>query len=125
MEPSGDPKSISREITLLQDCSDARQLRILIRTLARKTARRAAAQGWCGFNITLKIKYDDFKTVTRTVTLEHPTASGEVIGAYAVELLKKTAAGVRPVRLAGVGLGALHPIGEALPEQPKLPFKDC
>ena len=125
VEPSGDPKSISREITLLQDCSDARQLRILIRTLARKTARRAAAQGWCGFNITLKIKYDDFKTVTRTVTLEHPTASGEVIGAHAVELLKKTAAGVRPVRLAGVGLGALHPIGEALPEQPKLPFKDC
>ena len=125
VEPAGDPKSISREVTLLQDCKDPRQLRILIRALARKTARRAAAQGWCGFNITLKIKYDDFQTVTRTVTLDHPTVSGEVIGACAVELLKKTSAGMRPVRLAGVGLGALHPLGEVLPEQLKLPFKDC
>ena len=80
VETSGDPKSISREITLLQDCTDARQLRILVRTLARKTARRAAAEGWSGFNITLKIKYADFQTVTRTVTLETPTADGEIIG---------------------------------------------
>lgn len=122
---AGDPKSISREITLLQDCNDPRQLRILIRALARKTARRAAAEGWCGFNITLKIKYSDFQTVTRTVTLEHPTADGEIIGAHAVELLKKTAAGVRSVRLAGVGLGALHPLNAPLAEQPHLPFKDC
>ena len=125
VESAGDPKSISREITLLQDCSDPRQLRILVRTLARKTARRAAAQGWAGFNITLKIKYADFQTVTRTVTLSHPTSDGEIIGAHAVELLKKTSAGVRPVRLAGVGLGALHPIDQPLPEQPPLPFKDC
>ena len=125
VESSSDPKSISREITLLQDCSDMRSLRILVRTLARKTARRAAAQGWCGFNVTLKIKYDDFQTVTRTLTLDRPTASGEVIGACAVELLKKTSAGVRPVRLAGVGLGALHPLNEVLAEQPRLPFKDC
>ncbi|MBQ9755344.1 MAG: DNA polymerase IV [Lentisphaeria bacterium] len=124
VETAGDPKSISREITLLQDCTDPRQLRIVVRTLARKTARRAAAEGWCGFNITLKIKYADFQTVTRTVTLETPTADGEVIGTHAVELLKKTSAGIRPVRLAGVGLGALHPLGESLPEQPKLPFKD-
>ena len=125
VESAGDPKSISREITLLQDCSDPRQLRILVRTLARKTARRAAAQGWAGFNITLKIKYADFQTVTRTVTLSHPTSDGEIIGAHAVELLKKTSAGVRPVRLAGVGLGALHPIDQPLPEQPPLPIKDC
>ena len=62
--------------------------------------------------------------ITRTVTLPRPTADGELIGAHAVELLKKTSAGIRPVRLAGVGLSALHPIDTPLPEQLVLPFKD-
>lgn len=124
VEVSSEPKSISREITLLEDCSDVMQLRILIRALARKTARRAAAQGYCGFNVTLKIKYDDFQTVTRTVTLDSPVLDGEEIGDHAVELLKKTSAGIRPVRLAGVGLGALVPLDMPLEEQMKLPFKD-
>ena len=124
VESGGEPKSISREITLLEDCSDIRQLRILIRALARKTARRAALKGYAGFNVTLKIKYADFQTVTRTVTLESPTVSGEIIGNHAVELLKKTSAGVRPVRLAGVGLGALQALGTPRQEQPGLPFRD-
>lgn len=124
VEPAGDPKSISREITLSEDCSDVMQLRILIRTLARKTARRAVAAGFSGSNITLKIKYDNFQTVTRTITLENPTNDGSIIGNHAVELLKKTSAGLRPVRLAGVGLGALVPTGAILPEQLRLPFKD-
>ena len=124
VEPAGAPKSISREITLPEDCSDVMQLRILVRALARKTARRAAAAGCSGSNITLKIKYGDFQTVTRTMTLESPTADGGIIGDHAVELLKKTSAGLRPVRLAGVGLSALVPTGAILPEQLRLPFKD-
>ena len=124
VESGNEPKSISKEMTLLEDCSDVRQLRILIRALARKTARRALLKGYCGLNVTLKIKYADFQTVTRTVTLENPTVSGEMIGDYAVELLKKTSAGIRAVRLVGVGLGALQVIGTPHREQLKLPFKD-
>lgn len=124
VESGGEPKSISKEITLLEDCSDPRRLRILVRALARKTARRALLKGYAGLNVTLKIKYSDFQTVTRTVTLETPTVSGEVIGNHAVELLKKTSAGLRPVRLAGVGLGALQLLGAPRQEQLKLPFKD-
>ena len=40
------------------------------------------------------------------------------------ELLRKTAAGLRPVRLVGVGLGALRPLSAPVEEQPRLPFKD-
>ena len=124
VESGGEPKSISKEITFLEDCTDSRQLRIIVRALARKTARRALKKGYAGLNVTLKIKYADFQTVTRTVTLENPTVCGETIGDHAVELLKKTAAGVRPVRLAGVGLGALQALGTPRQEQLKLPFKD-
>jgi DNA polymerase-4 len=124
VETGSEPKSISREITLLEDCSDPRQLRILIRALARKTARRAFLKGYSGLNVTLKIKYADFQTVTRTVTLDTPTVCGETIGDRAVELLKKTSAGVRPVRLVGVGLGALQSLDAPVTEQMKLPFKD-
>ena len=124
VETESEPKSISREITLDEDCSDVRRLRILVRTLARKVARRAGSKGYTGFNVTLKIKYADFQTVTRTVSRERPFVDGAEIGECAAELLKKTAAGVRPVRLVGVGLSALHPLKQPLCEQPRLPFKD-
>ena len=125
VETESDPKSISREITLDEDCSDLRELRIMIRTLARKVARRARNRGFAGYSVTLKIKYDDFQSITRSVSREDlPFTRGPEIGDYAVELLRKTAAGVRPVRLVGVGLGALRPLSAPVEEQPRLPFKD-
>lgn len=124
VETENEPKSISREITLDKDCSDIRNLRIMIRTLARKVARRAALHGYTGFNVTLKIKYADFQTVTRTSSRDIPFSKGEEIGECAVELLKKTAAGVRPVRLVGVGLNSLHKADIPLDEQLRLPFRE-
>ena len=125
VETESDPKSISREITLDEDCSDLRELRIMIRTLARKVARRARTKGFAGYSVTLKIKYADFQSITRSVSREDlPFTRGPEIGDYAVELLRKTAAGMRPVRLVGVGLGALRPLDAPVEEQPRLPFKD-
>ena len=125
VETESDPKSISREITLDEDCSDLRELRIMVRTLARKVARRARNKGFVGHSVTLKIKYADFQSITRSVSRDDlPFRSGPEIGDYAVELLRKTAAGIRPVRLVGVGLGALRPLSAPVEEQPRLPFKD-
>ena len=125
VEPESAPKSISREITLDEDCSDLRELRIMVRTLARKVARRARNKGFAGHSVTLKIKYADFQSITRSVSREDlPFTGGPEIGDYAVELLRKTAAGVRSVRLVGVGLGALRPLDAPVEEQPRLPFRD-
>jgi hypothetical protein len=75
--------------------------------------------------VTLKIKYADFQSITRSVSREDlPFTGGPEIGDYAVELLRKTAAGVRSVRLVGVGLGALRPLDAPVEEQPRLPFRD-
>lgn len=120
VETESDPKSISREVTLYEDCSDMRKLRILIRSLAYRVARRADAAGFSGKSVFIKLKYDDFQTVTRSVLLEKPATSGSVIGETAVHLLAKTEAGRRPVRLVGVGVA--HPAVPECFEQLTLPW---
>ena len=109
VELEGDPKSISREITLPVNCTSLREIRILLRMLSRKVARRAAKKGFVGNSIFIKIKYADFQNITRSMTVSTPTANGPEIGNYAVALLEKTASELRPVRLVGVGLSQLSP----------------
>ena len=109
MELEGDPKSISREITLPENCTDLREIRILMRMLARKVARRAAKKGFVGSSITIKLKYADFQSITRSITIPSPTGDGPEIGNYAVALLEKTDVEKHAVRLAGVGISQLSP----------------
>ena len=120
VEPENDPKSISREVTLYQDCSDLRKLRILLKTLSRRVARRAEAAGFIGKSVFIKLKYDDFQTVTRSVLMDIPCINGNEIGNAAVQLLQKTDAGRRPVRLIGVGVAHRYTPPET--EQLVLPF---
>ena len=122
VEEPRDPKSISREITFAGDLTDRRRLRITMRTLARQVARRARRHHLAGGSVTLKIKYADFQQITRTVSLPRPSADGEVIGEAAVKLAAKSEAGKRPVRLVGVGIGALSDPDAATPEQLEFDF---
>lgn len=117
VELEGDPKSISREITLPCDCADPREIRVLLRTLGRKVARRAAAKGFAGGGIFIKLKYADFTTVTRSMTAPAPTADGKEIGALAVELFSRLPDAARPIRLAGVGISQLVPACSPFAEQ--------
>ena len=109
VELEGDPKSISREITLPENCSSLREIRILLRMLSRKVARRAARKGFVGTSITIKLKFADFQSMTRSVTINTPTGNGVEIGNHAVALLEKNTARLRPVRLVGVGISQLSP----------------
>lgn len=118
VELEGDPKSISREITLVKDCNDLREIRILLRMLGRKVARRADKKGFVGSSVTVKLKYDNFQTVTRSKTLATPCNNGAEIGNHAVDLLSRTAAGTRAVRLVGVGISQLSP--SCIPSQIQL-----
>ena len=120
VEPECNPKSVSREVTLYEDCSDLRRLRILIRSLANRVAKRAETAGFVGKSVFIKLKYDDFQTVTRSVLLEQPVTSGSEIAQAALHLLAKTEAGKRPVRLVGVGVA--HPADSKSGIQLTLPF---
>ena len=124
VEGASAPKSISREITFDRDIADEREMRIVLRTLARKVFRRAVRHGFNGKTANLKVKYADFKTVTRSAGRENMISSGEQLGELAVELLKKTDAGKKPVRLLGVGLSSLLTEDAPVIEQLVLPLQN-
>lgn len=124
VETEYDPKSISRETTFDADLADAREMRIVLRTLARKVYRRALRHGVTGRTVNLKVKFADFRTVTRSLGREDVVSSGEQLGELAVELLKKTDAEKRPVRLLGVGISSLQPLGQPVIEQLRLPLME-
>jgi len=124
VETEYDPKSVSRETTFDMDLADAREMRIVLRTLARKVYRRALRHGVTGRTVTLKVKFSDFKTVTRSLGCEETVTSGEQLGDLAVELLAKTEAAKRPVRLLGVGITSLLPLGGPVATQLHLPLPE-
>jgi DNA polymerase-4 len=65
-----------------------------------------------GRTVTLKVRYDDFTTITRSRTLLAPTAAAATIGRCARDLLDRTEAARRPVRLLGVTASNLVNGGE-------------
>ena len=120
VEEHGDPKSLSREVTLYEDCLDLRRIRVMVRILSRKVVRRTREHGFFAKTVTLKLKYADFRSVSRTIALPGTAESGEEVGEVAVGLLARTEAGSTPVRLIGVGLGGLSQDAEPEFEQLEL-----
>jgi DNA polymerase-4 len=103
-------KSESRETTFDQDISDDAELAERVRGLAASVAESLAGHGRVGRVVTLKIRLAPFRTFTRSRTLPHPTADRELITSTAVELLERFERDA-PVRLLGVGVGALDEDG--------------
>jgi DNA polymerase-4 len=62
----------------------------------------------------LKVKYSDFKRVTRSATLHHYTNDNAEIYLNVCSLLEKTAVGKRPVRLLGISVSNLSDTGSGL-----------
>ena len=107
----GPVKSVSHEDTYEEDLLDRARIDREILHLSERVAgrlRRHRLQGRC---VTLKVKYSDFTAVTRSRTLEGGLSNGGDIYREALALLQKTEAGRRPVRLLGVSLSALEPLG--------------
>ena len=65
--------------------------------------------------VTIKVRYGDFQTVTRSHSARPATRDADAIAARAVELLARTEAGKRPVRLLGV---SVHNFSETPGEAP-------
>ena len=100
-------KSISHEETFSQDIQDIDAGKKEILRLSNKVAHRARKMQAAGRTITLKVKYSDFRRITRAETLSSPTDDGFEIYSTACRLLRKTAVGMRPVRLLGISLSQL------------------
>jgi len=104
-------KSIGHEDTYSKDILDLEPAKLELLSLANRVARRMRRKGLEGKTITVKVKYSDFKLITRSVTLHHCTNDSTEIYSNVCTLLEKTAVGKRPVRLLGISLSNLADTG--------------
>lgn len=102
------PLSIGHEDTFDHDLQHPVDLHRALLGLAERVASRLRAKGLVGSVVQLKVRYSDFSTVTRSRTVEPGLDSAMAILGEAKELLARTEAGVRPVRLLGISLGRLQ-----------------
>ncbi|MGA8352800.1 MAG: DNA polymerase IV [Solirubrobacteraceae bacterium] len=98
--------SESRERTFDYDVVDAGELERNLAKMAQELCASLAKHGRSGRTIGIKVRLDDFTTVTRARTIEAPTHEAQVVGPLALQLLREYAP-PRPVRLLGVRVAGL------------------
>lgn len=101
--PGTAPKSSSAETTLAEDLTDKAELSRWLMAQAERVGADLRRHGLAGRTVTLKLKYSDFKSITRSRTLAESTDCTETIYETALELLKAERL-ERAVRLIGVGV---------------------
>jgi DNA polymerase-4 len=115
---SGDrlPKSVSRETTLSRDLRDPEELEAILALLTARVAGQLREERLVARTVTLKLRHDDFRTVTRRRTLELATDLDAELYHEARELFREAFAGVRlrnrGVRLLGIAATNLNTSGE-------------
>jgi DNA polymerase-4 len=112
-----EPKSISRETTFEKDLHprrDRNSLSELFTDLCAKVACDLKQKGYRGRTIGIKLRYDDFQTVTRDSSLPTATDDPLVIRRAAGECLRRVPLN-KKLRLLGVRVSALHAVGESEP----------
>jgi DNA polymerase-4 len=103
VEPSRPAKSSGSERTFATDLTDIEDIRARVARMARDAAAWLQEERMFARTVTLKVRYADFTTITRSVTLP-PTRGTDEITKAAEALLQRTEAGARPVRLLGVSV---------------------
>jgi DNA polymerase-4 len=109
--PERELKSIGHEDTFDKDLWQSESMHVVLLDLAERVATRLRRHGVMGTTLTLKVKYADFSTVTRSRTVVDGIANAGDMFVLAKELLDKTEAGRKPVRLLGISLNNLQEAG--------------
>jgi DNA polymerase-4 len=121
--PDRPSKSAGSENTYTED------LTTLAEILMELTAMAEHAAGWLGRKhllartVTIKVRYADFTTITRSHSTPHPTSDRDELVQRARRLVDRTDCGRRPVRLLGVSVHNL--VNAATPGDGKLPWEDA
>jgi DNA polymerase-4 len=131
IEPIRAVRSESRERTFEQDIRDPERLRVELACICEQLCERLGAHRRRGRTVAVKVRFGDFRTITRSRTLRQATDDPDQIAAVAAQLLADQL-GRAPVRLLGVRVenleqrdrreGAGSRGGRARPWQPPLPL---
>jgi len=120
VEPNRITKSISSETTFLQDKSDRTLLTVELYHLAKEVTERMKAENFYGRTFTIKVKYADFRIITRSKTLPQKMTDFQQFWPIVREMMKQLDL-EKPVRLLGFGIS--HAGEEALPKYTQLELK--
>src|SRR3954467_8419306 len=105
--PRGPAKSRSNETTFPEDISDHAELEEVLARLTRELCAELEGKGVAGRNIAIKVRLDDWTTVTRARTVDSRTNDPQVVLPVVLSLFREYAP-QRPVRLLGVRLAAFE-----------------
>jgi DNA polymerase-4 len=114
------PKSVSREGTFARDVSDTAVLRAVLRSYCESVGAELRRLGRRARSLTIKLRYGDFTTITRSLTLGQPTHADDILYAAAERLLEVALArDGRALRL--IGFGASNLVEDAM----QLPLEEA
>jgi DNA polymerase-4 len=108
VETEHEAKSISQETTFAKDISDGELLRRVLRQQAESVGRRLRKSNLSGTTVKIKLRWADFTTLTRQLTLDHPTNLDREIVEAAHQLFEQTWPPGKRVRLVGVGVSGFE-----------------
>lgn len=109
LEYDGEVKSVSAEETFEHDTDDRRVLVPALKQQSRELAEKLTKEHLAARTIQVKVRYSDFKTLTRQTSVEDPVETGEEIYGLACSILRRERLVNRPLRLLGLGVSGLVP----------------
>ncbi len=107
-------KSISKEVTFPKDIDDEDTLKLTLRRLSDGVGRQARKAGLAGTTVKIKLRWSDFSTLNRQMSLDHAIDLDADIYDCARKLFEQTWLAGKPVRLLGVGLSGFDDSGRQL-----------
>jgi DNA polymerase-4 len=116
-------KSYGKEQTFREDVNDMQWITDFLDQMAVKIASGMQKKQLSGKTITLKVRYDDFETITRSTSYSYHINDARAIGESARLLLEQTEVGNRKVRLLGITLSNLNQNKNGCFKQLEIPFE--
>src|SRR5205823_8719267 len=115
LELGDEIKSVSGEETFLKDTEDRAVLRACLRTQAADISARLKHRRLAAHTVQVKVRYGDFTTLTRQLTVEDPLTEANELYRLGCFLLGREKLVSRPLRLLGLGVTNLRePSGKQL-----------
>jgi DNA polymerase-4 len=112
LELGDEIKSISGEETFLKDTEERKVLRACLREQAADISGRLKRRRLGAHTVQVKVRYSDFTTLTRQISVEEPVTESEEIYRLGCFLLGRQKLVTRPLRLLGLGVSGLRELGE-------------
>lgn len=104
-------KQISKETTFKEDITGKDQIKKILFDLTGKVVQNLRDHGWNAATINIKLRYSDFKTLTRSRTIK-PSSDDKIIFSTAWELMDKAITRRIAIRLVGIGVSNFSPFSE-------------